>query len=631
MADSRDDDMELESEEEVEVQEEPVPTASNYIQSNTYDEGVRRIIEFGFDLCKNLPKDAAVQLCVEMDPPGSTQDCPFAKPCVGKIEVKGNTLVAAEALLKGALVGEYCGNIVNKAAASERFNTYVMEGKEPRMVMLSHDRVMDATEVGSMVARHARHSLTPTTVMKRWIVQGETRIGLFALDNIAIEQEINYNHNDAFKGAVVDKNNMRLGELTVRQHQGPLRLAHIGTVLRCLADASSATEARACLDALRRTTDKHALKTFWEWGGGLVMWHVIGAKDVSVLSMAFELLLDHLPVPRSDLPGVDNLRQSIEKLTEHETTAIASAARDTINMYTNPVQYKATKRQAEEAKKAAKRHRHSSVQGVSRRTGPEKVNSSTSEANSTKSPAVVPPLPTGWKCAKDGQGRTYYYHQVTRKPQWNPPTVDPEPLKPMGSLPGSGASLLIGNQCIEIPPPTDQLSPANSNDPGCLTSSFGYKTSRFGPPREAATAFDYVLQRQSNPLSPSKLPSKSQYGSHPSFNSIGKSSWSDSQVTNEELPPSSPAFPQPPSDEDTANEHEVTVSKRSSSIASKKDEKDDSSKKDKKKVDTESKEKAEFRAKLSQIVVKEMAPYRKSTCTKARITSKEDFKHCARK
>lgn len=34
-----------------------------------------------------------------------------------------------------------------------------------------------------------------------------------------------------------------------------------------------------------------------------------------------------------------------------------------------------------------------------------------------------PRLPPDWKSAKDDQGRTYYYHRVTRQTQWARPTA----------------------------------------------------------------------------------------------------------------------------------------------------------------------------------------------------------------
>ncbi|KAJ1666901.1 hypothetical protein EV178_001815 [Coemansia sp. RSA 1646] len=39
-------------------------------------------------------------------------------------------------------------------------------------------------------------------------------------------------------------------------------------------------------------------------------------------------------------------------------------------------------------------------------------------------------LAPGWKTAQSDDGRVYYYHEVTKKPQWEPPLADPEPYAP---------------------------------------------------------------------------------------------------------------------------------------------------------------------------------------------------------
>lgn len=41
-------------------------------------------------------------------------------------------------------------------------------------------------------------------------------------------------------------------------------------------------------------------------------------------------------------------------------------------------------------------------------------------------PAAPPPevLPEGWAATKDGSGKTYYWHRVTKKTQWTKPTAD---------------------------------------------------------------------------------------------------------------------------------------------------------------------------------------------------------------
>eukprot|EP00456_Euglypha_rotunda_P070263 TRINITY_DN6223_c0_g1_i9.p1 TRINITY_DN6223_c0_g1~~TRINITY_DN6223_c0_g1_i9.p1 ORF type:complete len:156 (+),score=25.11 TRINITY_DN6223_c0_g1_i9:30-497(+) len=41
--------------------------------------------------------------------------------------------------------------------------------------------------------------------------------------------------------------------------------------------------------------------------------------------------------------------------------------------------------------------------------------------------ASSPPLPAGWHEAKDDRGRTYYFHEDTRQPQWKRPVLQPPP------------------------------------------------------------------------------------------------------------------------------------------------------------------------------------------------------------
>jgi len=39
-------------------------------------------------------------------------------------------------------------------------------------------------------------------------------------------------------------------------------------------------------------------------------------------------------------------------------------------------------------------------------------------------PAPSVRLPPNWKMAKDPEGKYYYYHSVTRKTQWDPPSLE---------------------------------------------------------------------------------------------------------------------------------------------------------------------------------------------------------------
>jgi len=51
-------------------------------------------------------------------------------------------------------------------------------------------------------------------------------------------------------------------------------------------------------------------------------------------------------------------------------------------------------------------------------------------------PALPPPLPDGWRAAQSPEGKTYYYHTVTKQTTWSRPS-DPAPTAPKGPSPGS--------------------------------------------------------------------------------------------------------------------------------------------------------------------------------------------------
>jgi len=57
-------------------------------------------------------------------------------------------------------------------------------------------------------------------------------------------------------------------------------------------------------------------------------------------------------------------------------------------------------------------------------------------------PAPANTLPPDWKSAKDAEGRTYYYHKVTRQTQWEVPraveekSAEPAKTKKVTNMPG---------------------------------------------------------------------------------------------------------------------------------------------------------------------------------------------------
>lgn len=125
---------------------------------------------------------------------GST--CPAKKQCgnkriqfqewkdleVVKTDCKGRGLVAKEPIHKGDFIVEYTGLAVTK--------DYLRGIKDDSYIMWAEKNVyIDARQKGS-VARYINHSCEPNCIAKKWIVNGITRIGCFAVKDITRGDEI---------------------------------------------------------------------------------------------------------------------------------------------------------------------------------------------------------------------------------------------------------------------------------------------------------------------------------------------------------------------------------------------------------------------------------------------------------
>lgn len=97
---------------------------------------------------------------------------------------------------KGVFITEYRGEIVTTEEANRRA-TIQAEENRTYLFTLNAEYVIDATEYGNRV-RFANHSLTPNCFAKILMVNGDHRIGIFALRFIEAGEEltINYLTND---------------------------------------------------------------------------------------------------------------------------------------------------------------------------------------------------------------------------------------------------------------------------------------------------------------------------------------------------------------------------------------------------------------------------------------------------
>jgi len=113
-------------------------------------------------------------------------------------------LVAEDEIKKGEFVVEYVGEVIDDRTCEKRLwqmkrlsdtNFYLCE--------VSSNMVIDATDKGNM-SRFINHSCEPNTEMQKWTVDGETRVGIFALRDIEKGEELTYDYKFVQFGADQD-------------------------------------------------------------------------------------------------------------------------------------------------------------------------------------------------------------------------------------------------------------------------------------------------------------------------------------------------------------------------------------------------------------------------------------------
>nr|XP_055033870.1 histone-lysine N-methyltransferase, H3 lysine-36 specific [Misgurnus anguillicaudatus] len=96
---------------------------------------------------------------------------------------------------KGAFVSEYVGEVIDE----EECRTRIKQAQESDicnfyMLTLDKDRIIDAGPKGNQ-ARFMNHSCQPNCETQKWTVNGDTRVGLFALEDVPTGVELTFNYN----------------------------------------------------------------------------------------------------------------------------------------------------------------------------------------------------------------------------------------------------------------------------------------------------------------------------------------------------------------------------------------------------------------------------------------------------
>ncbi|KAK2641634.1 hypothetical protein Ddye_023397 [Dipteronia dyeriana] len=132
------------------------------------------------------------------------QHRPVKKMKLVKTEKCGSGIVADEDIKRGEFVIEYVGEVIDDKTCEERLWKMKHRGETNfYLCEINRDMVIDATYKGNK-SRYINHSCCPNTEMQKWIIDGETRIGIFATRDIKKGENLTYDYQFVQFGADQD-------------------------------------------------------------------------------------------------------------------------------------------------------------------------------------------------------------------------------------------------------------------------------------------------------------------------------------------------------------------------------------------------------------------------------------------
>ncbi|XP_041999106.1 histone-lysine N-methyltransferase ASHH3-like [Salvia splendens] len=129
---------------------------------------------------------------------------PVKKMKTVQTEKCGMGVVAEEDINVGDFVIEYVGEVIDDKTCEERLWKMKHRGETNfYLCEINRDMVIDATYKGNK-SRYINHSCCPNTEMQKWMVDGETRIGIFATCDIKKGEYLTYDYQFVQFGADQD-------------------------------------------------------------------------------------------------------------------------------------------------------------------------------------------------------------------------------------------------------------------------------------------------------------------------------------------------------------------------------------------------------------------------------------------
>ncbi|CAA7398637.1 unnamed protein product [Spirodela intermedia] len=132
------------------------------------------------------------------------QHRPVKKMKLVQTEKCGSGIIANEDIKQGEFVIEYVGEVIDDKTCEDRLWQMKHRGETNfYLCEINRDMVIDATFKGNK-SRYINHSCKPNTEMQKWIINGETRIGIFAIRNIKKGEDLTYDYQFVQFGADQD-------------------------------------------------------------------------------------------------------------------------------------------------------------------------------------------------------------------------------------------------------------------------------------------------------------------------------------------------------------------------------------------------------------------------------------------
>ncbi|CAK9827707.1 Histone-lysine N-methyltransferase NSD2 [Anthophora retusa] len=113
---------------------------------------------------------------------------------------RGWGLRSLEFIKAGQFVIEYVGEVIDEAEYKRRLHRKKeLKNENFYFLTIDNNRMIDAEPKGNL-SRFMNHSCSPNCETQKWTVNGDTRIGLFALCDIEPGEELTFNYNLACDG-----------------------------------------------------------------------------------------------------------------------------------------------------------------------------------------------------------------------------------------------------------------------------------------------------------------------------------------------------------------------------------------------------------------------------------------------